>query len=152
MGEGGAEGRVAVSGRVGGVAVSLVVGAVVAAAGDRLSVRRAELGVDVDAGVNMRQVPRDALATVLSEVTVAVLGEDHTGGDATVVADETAVAVAGSAVGTVAIAASATPSADTKLVVIDGERGAALRAEAGAVGDRRVGLAVGGLANSGPDG
>ena len=67
-------------------------------------------------GVDAADVPRDALATVLSaEVGVSVLAEDHAGGDTRVSADDTAVATASSAVVSVAVATGTAPGADTLL-------------------------------------
>ena len=49
-----------------------------------------ELRIEVDARVNMRQIPRSALASeVRAEVSVTVLGDDHTGGDTAVSANKT---------------------------------------------------------------
>ena len=61
----------------------------------------------------MGQVPSSALAAELAKVAKAVLGEDHVGGDARVVADEAAVASTGLAVGAACITARAAPRADT---------------------------------------
>ena len=54
-----------------------------------------ELRIEVDARVNMRQIPRSALASeVRAEVSVTILGEDDARSDAAVCADEAAIAVA----------------------------------------------------------
>ena len=67
-------------------------------------------------GVDVAQVPRDTLATVLSaEVGVSVLAEDHTGGDTGVSADDTTLAATSSAVVSVAVATGTAPGADTLL-------------------------------------
>ena len=48
-----------------------------------------ELRIEVDARVNMRQIPRSALASeVRAEVSVTVLGDDHSGGDTAVSANK----------------------------------------------------------------
>ena len=62
---------------------------------------------------NVGQVPGGTLATVIAEIAEAVLGEDHVGGDAGVVADEAAVAGTGLAVRAVRVAASTAPRANS---------------------------------------
>ncbi len=64
-------------------------------------------------GINAGQVPCSALAAPLAKVSEAVLGEDHAGGDARVIANEAAVASTGLAIGAVRITARTAPRADT---------------------------------------
>ena len=134
MGERLAERGVAIGSEVSGIVVRLVGGAVRRPAEDALPIGRRELGVDVDrcktphiqasalqrgakeaerlTGIDVGQVPGGALAAKLAKVAEAVLGEDHVGGDACVVADEAAVAATSLAVGAVRVAARAAPRTD----------------------------------------
>ena len=135
MGECLTERRVAIGSEVGRAVVRLVGGAVRRPAEDALPIGRRELGVDVDrcktphiqasalqrgakeaerlTGIDVGQVPSGALAAPLAKVAEAVLGEDHVGGNACVVADEAAVAATSLAVGAVRIATRAAPCTDT---------------------------------------
>lgn len=63
--------------------------------------------------VDVTQIPRDSLATVLTEISVSVFAHDDSGGDASVSADKTAVAATCSAVVSISIAPSSAPSTDT---------------------------------------
>lgn len=61
----------------------------------------------------MAQIPRDPLSTVLrSEISISVLGQDDTGCDASVGADESTVAASRGAVGARRVAACSAPCAN----------------------------------------
>lgn len=55
---------------------SLVGGAVSGAAQDTLPVRRRQLRVEVDSKVDVREIPRAALAAPLAIIAIAVFGDD----------------------------------------------------------------------------
>ena len=134
-----AERGVAVRREVSRAVVRLVSRAVRRPAEDALAVRRRQLRVDVDrcearphrtfnpsallrqppkenngtlTSIDVGQVPGRALAAELAKVAEAVLGEDHVGGDARVVANEATVASTRLAVRAVRVAAGAAPCAD----------------------------------------
>ena len=88
------DGRVAHCRIVAILMISLVGRARVRRAGDGDAVGRGEARGDVDAATDEGEVPVGALAAPLAGVAVAELGVDGVGGDARVVADETAVASA----------------------------------------------------------
>ena len=114
MGVSAAEARVPDSLVVIWTSVSLVSRAPSTGASDALAIRSLEARIDVDAAADVAEIPEDALAAPLGAVVaVAVLREECAGGDTCVGAYGAAVAATSLAVASSAVAAGATPAADT---------------------------------------